>query len=55
MTISQELIDVLMCPESGLPLVQSEPSLLEEINAAIRSGRAGPEQGTATVRPVAPD
>jgi uncharacterized protein YbaR (Trm112 family) len=37
--ISAEFVAMLRCPENGTPLVLADAALVEQINAAIRSGR----------------
>ena len=36
--LDQELLDILVCPESKQPVVLADPALLELLNAAIREG-----------------
>ena len=38
MAVSQELLDILACPETKQPLTLAEPSLLETLNQRIRQG-----------------
>ena len=38
MAISQELIDILVCPETKQPVVLAESDLLEKLNAQIQHG-----------------
>ena len=39
MTMSQEIIALLVCPESRMPLRRAPGALIEKINAAIADGR----------------
>ena len=38
MAISQELLDILVCPETKQPVVLSESDLLEKLNGQIQDG-----------------
>ena len=38
MPISQELLDILACPESKQPLTLASAELIESLNARIRQG-----------------
>lgn len=38
MAISQELLDILVCPETKQPVVLAESDLLEKLNAQIQDG-----------------
>jgi uncharacterized protein YbaR (Trm112 family) len=39
MPIEQELLDILVCPESRQPLTRAEPGLLARLNDEIRGRR----------------
>jgi len=39
MPVSQELLDILACPETKQPVSQAPPELLEKLNAEITAGR----------------
>lgn len=39
MPIDQQLLAILVCPESGQPLELAEPPLLAKLNAEIRAER----------------
>ncbi|MBY0401221.1 hypothetical protein K2X89_13060 [Myxococcota bacterium] len=39
MPIEQHLLDILICPESGQPLVRAEPDLLAKLNLEIKGRR----------------
>lgn len=39
MPIDQQLLDILICPESGQPLRIAEPPLLAKLNAEIQAKR----------------
>lgn len=39
MAIDQELLDILVCPESRQPLTRAEPTLLARLNEEIRARR----------------
>jgi len=39
MPVSQELLDILVCPETHQPVRPAPPALLERLGAEIRSGR----------------
>ena len=36
--VDQELLDILVCPETKQPVRPADPALLERLNAAIRAG-----------------
>ena len=38
MAISQELLDILVCPETKQPVVLAESDLLEKLNVQIQDG-----------------
>jgi uncharacterized protein YbaR (Trm112 family) len=38
MAISQELLDILVCPETKQPVVLAESDLLEKLNGQIQDG-----------------
>jgi uncharacterized protein YbaR (Trm112 family) len=37
--IDPELLEILVCPETKVPVRVADPALLERLNAAIREGR----------------
>jgi uncharacterized protein len=50
--ISQELLDILICPECRTPLTVAEPALVERVNAAIRAGGLKNRCGEAVAQPI---
>ncbi len=38
MNVSQELLDILVCPETKQPLHAAEPELLAQLNEKVRAG-----------------
>ena len=52
MPISQELLDILVCPETKQPVVLAEPSLLDQLNARIEQGTLTNRSGTPVSSPL---
>lgn len=52
MSISQELLDILVCPETKQPVVLAEPSLLDQLNARIAQGTLANRGGTTVSGPL---
>lgn len=47
MAISQELLDILACPETKQPLTLAEAALVARVNDRIRQGQLTNRRGTA--------
>jgi uncharacterized protein YbaR (Trm112 family) len=43
--ISEELIEILACPEDKTPVHRADPELLEELNQQIRAGALQTREG----------
>jgi uncharacterized protein len=52
MAISQELLDILACPESKQPLTLAEPALLDTLNDRIRQGTLTNRGGSPVTEPI---
>lgn len=52
MPISQELLDILVCPETKQAVVLAEPSLLAQLNARIAQGTLANRSGTPVSSPL---
>lgn len=50
--VDQELLDILVCPETKQPVRTAEPELLERLNAAIRQGKVKTRDGSAVSEQV---
>jgi uncharacterized protein YbaR (Trm112 family) len=50
--ISQQLLDILVCPESRTPLSVAEGDLVERLNQAIAAGRIKSRCGQKVDRPI---
>lgn len=50
--IDRDLLKMLVCPESRLPLDEADPSLLARLNAAIRAGQVRNQGGQTLERPL---
>jgi uncharacterized protein YbaR (Trm112 family) len=53
MTVSPELLEILVCPETKQPVSLASPALLERINAEIRAGRLRNRGGDAVAKEIA--
>lgn len=47
MAISQQLLDILVCPEDRTPLALADRALLERLNSAILAGRIKNRSGNS--------
>lgn len=52
MSISKELLDILVCPETKQPLRLAEPSLLDALNERIRQGQVVNRHGDPVTEPI---
>ena len=52
MTISRELLEILVCPETKQPVKPAPPELLERLNAEIRAGRLRNRGGDAVTKEI---
>lgn len=52
MAIDQELLDILVCPETRQSLTLAEPDELTGINQQIARGELATRQGTTVTEPV---
>ncbi len=50
--VAQELLDILVCPETKQPVRQADEALLARLNAAIAGGRAESQDGRPVTQPV---
>ncbi len=50
--VDQELLDILVCPETRQPVRLAEGPLLERLNRAIADGAVSTRAGQAVTRPV---
>jgi uncharacterized protein YbaR (Trm112 family) len=50
--VDQELLDLLVCPETRQPVRVAEPALLERLNAAITAGGIATRGGRPITEPV---
>ncbi|HSW28961.1 MAG TPA: Trm112 family protein [Longimicrobiales bacterium] len=50
--VAQELLDILVCPETKQPVRQADEALLARLNAAITEGRAESQDGRPVTQPV---
>ena len=52
MAISQELLDILACPETKQPLTLADPPLLARLNDRIRQGQLTNRGGMLVTDPI---
>ncbi len=52
MPISQELLDILVCPETKQAVALAEPSVLEQLNARIEQGTLVNRSGATVSSPL---
>lgn len=52
MAINQELLDILVCPETKQALTLAEPDEVANINQRIARGELATRQGTPVTEPV---
>jgi len=50
--VEQELLDILVCPETKQPVRIADGGLLERLNAAITEGRAVNRGGSTVTEPI---
>lgn len=50
--VDQELLGILVCPESRQPVREAEPGLLERVNAAIAAGTVTTRGGERPQGPI---
>ena len=50
--VAQELLDILVCPETKQPVRQADEGLLVRLNAAIAQGKAKCQDGRPVSHPV---
>jgi len=50
--VAQELLDILVCPETKQPVRLADAGLLERLNAAIAQGKARSHDGRPVTQPV---
>lgn len=52
MAISQELLDILACPETKQPLTLADAALLTRLNDRIQQGQLTNRRGVAVTEPI---
>ena len=52
MTISNELLEILACPETKQPLTFAASTLLARLNDRIRQGQLTNRRGTSVIEPI---
>ena len=52
MAINQELIDILVCPETKQSLTPAEPNEVADINQRIARGELATRRGTSVREPI---
>lgn len=52
MPLDQELLDILVCPETKDPVAVAAAGVLERVNAAVAEGRATTRGGEPIAEPV---
>ena len=50
--VAQELLDILVCPETKQPVRHADEALLARLNAAIAKGKAESQDGRPVTQPV---
>ena len=53
MAVSQDLLDILVCPETKQPVRPAGADLLERLNAEIRAGRLRTRGGDPVAKEIA--
>ncbi len=53
MPVSQELLEILVCPESKQPVAQAPDEVLSKLNAAIEAGTLRNRGGEPLNKPLA--
>jgi uncharacterized protein YbaR (Trm112 family) len=51
-SVSQELLEILVCPETKQPVAPATPELLARLNEAVRAGRVRTRGGRAVDQPI---
>jgi len=52
MPIPDDLLEILICPESQQPLTHASPGILEALNEKIRAGELRNRGGAAVTKPL---
>ena len=52
-SVSPDLLEILVCPETKQPVAPEEPALLARLNEEIRAGRVRTRGGRAVSEPIA--
>jgi uncharacterized protein YbaR (Trm112 family) len=52
-SVSPELLEILVCPETKQPVAPAGPELLARVNEQIRAGRMRTRGGRAVSEPIA--
>ena len=52
-SVSPELLEILVCPETKQPVAPAGPALLARLNEAVRAGRVRTRGGRAVAEPIA--
>ncbi len=52
MPISNELLEILVCPETRQPVALAEDQVIKDLNAAIQSGRLRTRGGDKIADPI---
>jgi uncharacterized protein YbaR (Trm112 family) len=52
-TVSADLLEILVCPETKQPVALADPAVLEAVNAKIRSGTLRNRGGQPVVQELA--
>jgi uncharacterized protein YbaR (Trm112 family) len=50
--VAQELLDILVCPETMQPVRQADEAVLARLNAAIAEGSATSQGGRPVTQPI---
>jgi len=50
--VAQELLDILVCPETKQPVREADEALLARLNAAIAQGTVKSQGGQPVIQPV---
>ncbi|MHC4938126.1 MAG: Trm112 family protein [Planctomycetota bacterium] len=52
MAIDQELLDILVCPETHQPVQLADAAMLDSLNSRIKAGELKNHQGEPVQKPV---
>jgi uncharacterized protein YbaR (Trm112 family) len=52
-SVSPELLEILVCPETKRPVAPAPPDVLARLNEAVRAGRVRTRGGRALTEPIA--